>query len=222
MTEKPKPYESVLALARKLAAVADPANGATPGERENAAAKLAKLCEDHNLSPDRLDPAKRKPRELVVVTRWYGQDQPPKRDAKLAEFAIRCLWNVVGEMREAHRVRDDVEMPTRGMAVKLRQCYSIRAECTDLEYSEWKDMWDHFAPYMYDHLQELRAEASQAKHALKMGVPTFCAKNEISLPPEARAKDAPPSIATIGALLSTKRAPAMHKGKSLAASNLIS
>lgn len=220
--DEPTPYESALDLARKLAAVADPANGATPAEQETAAAKLAALCESHGITPEALSPAARQPKELDVISRYWRKDQPPRRDKKLAEFAMWCLYHVVGEYRPCRIIPTEIEMPSKGLGrIPMAAHYAIRAEVTELEYREWSDFFEHYATYMIEHLAELRAAERMARHASKVAVGTFCHVNKITLPPDAQAKPKRPNMKDLSAIFGTGKAPAFQKGGKLASSNLL-
>ena len=220
--DEPTPYESALELARKLAAVADPANGATPAEQETAATKLAALCESNGITPEALSPAARMEHDLYVISRYWDRDQPPRRDKKLAEFAMWCLYHVAGEFRPCRIIPTELEMPTRGLAVKMNQCFIIRAAVTDLEYREWSDFFEHYATYMIEHPAELRAAARMAAHASKVAVGTFCHVNKITLPPDAQAEPKRPGMKDLSAIFGTRAAPAFQRGGKLASSNLLS
>ncbi len=221
MSDEPKPFESVLATARKLAAMAHDER-ANPGERTNAADMLAKHCERYNITPERLAPEVRKWRCVLVKSRY--RDDPVRRDKKLAHFCRVCLWFVVGERRPSRMRKTEIELDTRGLKVKMGRLYSLEAEVTDLEYSEWQECFDHFAPYVVTALQELRAAAREARHALDLAIPAFCIKNDIK--PETGSPDAEParqpSLRELSALLAAKKAPAFRKSGKLTDKPLIS
>lgn len=222
--DQPKPYESALELARKLAAVADPANAATPAERETAATKLAALCDLHSITPAALSPEARTMQELDVLSRYWRKDQPPTLDKKLADFAMWCLFHVVGELRPCKVVRREVEMPMKRGAIKIpmRLHYAIRAEVTTLEFEEWRDYFEHYATYMIEHLANVRAAERQARHDCKIAVGAFCARNNISLPESAQDKPKRPTIKDMAAFFGAGKAPAFQKTGKLASSNLLS
>lgn len=215
-----KPYESILLKARKLAAMADPANGAAPAEIEAAEKALAELVARYHIKPDDLDESKREMRLLICKSRF--RDQPPKLDKNLAYFARVCFAYIVGDINRKTRIfQTEIELPTRGLAVKMRQVHAVEAFCTECEYSEWKECFEHYAPDFIEMNDELRREKAQAAFNFKHSWSNFCGENDI-MPP---LPDAPePTLADKLKAMSLPKAPKVspwQKGGKLAGSNLL-
>lgn len=198
-----KPFESILARARKLAAMADPANGASPQEQETARVALEELRERYDLKPEDIDEASRERRGFVAKSRY--RDQKPRLDKNLAMMARVCFAYVVGDItRKVRIVKTEEEVPTRGFSIKTRAVYFVEADCTLREYDEWRDCFDHYAPDFIEMNDERREALKQAKYEYENAWAHFCGENDIVPPlPESP----PPSMAQMLRELGAKRAP---------------
>lgn len=90
-------FDSILAKARKLAALADPANGGSEGERENAQRMLEAHLQRHDIALEGLQAERIARRELIVRTN--RKTDKPGLHAKLRVLAINLFWYVVGDSK---------------------------------------------------------------------------------------------------------------------------
>lgn len=215
-----KPYESILATARKLAAIAEPSNNAAPAEIEAASKALAALIERYDLKPEDLDESRRVWQALICKSRF--KDQPPRIDKNLAMLARVIFAYIVGDMGRRVRIyKTEIELPMRGLAVKMKSVLACEAECTDLEYNEWRDCFEHYAPAFIEANDELRREASLAASAYKFAWSNFAVDNDITPPmPESPPPTLKESLRNFGMKKPPIIAP-WQRGPKLANSNLL-
>ncbi len=202
MLEDIKQYESAIARAHKLAALAFAASAA-PGESEAAKRKLAEHMEKYHLTPNDLEIASRKKQWFRVV--GDHRYDPVKRDKKLAHFAALCLWYVVAEKRPYKIYPDEMEMPSKGLKIIMKPHYSIEAETTAVEYADWKNCFNYYFPHFTEHLDRVRADLRAAKYAAEVAVPAFCTRNEILPPIDPTDENRPASIRDLVALIGAKK-----------------
>lgn len=175
-----RPFESVLARARKFAAIIAADSGAAPAEVETAQKALDELTATYGLTDEDVAPEHRHPKSVIVRSRY--REHKPRRDKDLALFCRVCLWYVVGELRDSIQRKTEIELPSKGLSVKLAPVFEIEASVTDREFWEWKDCFDHYAPDFVDHIADLREAQKQAAFNLKNGWAVFCEDNGV-VPP---------------------------------------
>ncbi|WP_395734865.1 hypothetical protein [Prosthecobacter sp.] len=179
-------YEPALVKARKLAASADPANGGSPGEVENARQALKRLCDRYGLSPERLDEEARRKLGFAVVS--PDPTHKPWKDVMLLKLAVQILRYVVGE--SGNNVREwDLHRQKRKYAKAGRrkgftcEIWIVEANVTALEHEEWQECFMHYAPYFIETRKRLKEQAAAARRAVKLAASAFINQHDI-FPPD--------------------------------------
>lgn len=190
-------YEPALVKARKLAALADPASGASKGEIENAQRMLEAHCERHGITAEKLKASNRKRLGIVCISIHHK----PTKDLDLSSIAAQILRFVVGE--NVNKIRDlYVEMVTILASPKSKKrvkVYRITAMVTELEHEEWRECFDHYAPEFVETRKKLRANQKLANRALKMARAAFVNQHSI-FPPDVEKSDQESSLEEMLAL----------------------
>lgn len=179
-------YESTLAKARKLLALATRGVG---GEAANARALLDAHLQRHGLTLEALADAKRTMRELKCVSRF--KKDKPSRNLDLVRLAVQVLKHVTGDGKRRFRViKGEIFIPQRGLkADKSYRIYLVGAEVTELEWQDWFDCFDHYAPDFLALQTELIERRRTATLAAKMALSGFCHRYDIFPPSESEREE---------------------------------
>lgn len=178
-------FESILAKARKLAALAAADSGAEEGERANAQRMLEEHLTRHDITLEALKQQQIKRREMDVCS--LRKTDKPCLHVKLRNLAVNLFWYVVGDSKRAvYYRRGEVYRPTRGPGPdQTFRVWVVLADCTELEFEDWKACFYHFAPAYLDSEAELRNNIKALQKALKSMLGIFVNKHHI-LPPDAK------------------------------------
>lgn len=178
-------------------------NGASDGERSNAQAALAAHCARYGITPESLGESSRRLRTIICKSPF--KYQKPKKDLDLARLCVQIFRYVVGDSsREVRSSYTEIDLPCRGLKIKLVKVYQVSAPVTDLEYEDWKECFEHYAPDFIETMDELRAAASRAAAARKHGFPGFIHKHDLFPPDAKEGKRRKASAGLIAALLAAK------------------
>lgn len=177
-----KEFESVLAKARKLASVANPANGAAQGEMENAAKALEALLKKHGITLESISAERRSMRGVKCISSF--RKHRPSKDIDLSRLCAQCLRHVTGNSHQEMECctgKITVESKASKRKIKFREVeiFVIYAEVTDLEYQEWCEAYLHYAGQLKDMMAALRKEVRLAQKAVKAGLEGFVNRHGI-------------------------------------------
>lgn len=161
-----KDFDSILAKARKLAALADEASGATDGERENAAWMLREHCDRYGISKESLSTSARKVFALPLVPdpryREVGRDDlRPERHRDWLSLGVHTWMFVCGEPLEQRPLsprKTDWFTPRRKKDEKVWQIWELVGDMTAMEFDDWRACFYHYAPAYADGLRRIRAQ----------------------------------------------------------------
>lgn len=202
-----KDYDSILAKARKLAALAGD-TAATDGERDNAQRMLEAHCLRYGITAERLAVSARRQRQLECIV--PGRSFKPVRSMDLLYLACQCLWFVIGEKRDVFKSSDEVFRTVkkkRGLAEeKGFQIYVAKAQVTDLEFDEWRACFHHYAADFWLSVEDLKVQAKIAAKAVKMALSGFVHRHGIFPPSTKDEKEEPLSPEKLAALIAAMNA----------------
>lgn len=201
-----KSYESILAKCRKLAALADPNNGGSEGETENAKAMLERLMAEYSITAADFDPAHRKPYDLLCVSRRLRTK--PVKEKQLVQLAAQCLGLVTGDPAASVRCRIvDYFTPQRGLKPdKLWRVYEVTAEVTEAEAQEWQECFQHYIEDFLETIAELRQQVRAANRALKFALHGFACRHNIFAPSNETESEKPLPPEKLAAILAAAQA----------------
>lgn len=171
-------HESILVKARKLLILSQEGVG---GERANALRAFNQHLKRHGLTIDDIDDTVRTAQEMECVSRY---DEKPTRNIEMAKLAIITLRYVAGDPdRDFHIMKGEKFFPVRGLKPD-RSCriYLVRAEVTRLEWRDWRDCFEHYAPDFLELQEKLNRQRLAAHRAAKAAFSGFVNKHQIFPP----------------------------------------
>jgi hypothetical protein len=207
-----KEFESRLATARKLSALANPANGGLPGEIDNARRMLAQHLEKYGLTPEMLSTQDRRRRDIECISLLRGQK--PVCNLDLVRLAKQCLAFVVGENRAVYYHKADHFTPQKGPKPDKRwRIYIAEAEVTELEYEEWRACFQHYVLDFLASKEDLKQKVKLAQAACKVALEGFIHRHQIFPPSSQRAAKglSPDELAALIAALTSARGEAWQR-----------
>jgi hypothetical protein len=202
-------FESILAKARKLAALAAADSGAEEGERATAQRMLEEHLARHDITLEALKQQQMKRRELDVCT--LRRTDKPGLHAKLRSLAVNLFWYVVGDSKRAVYYRKgEVYRPTRGAGPdQTFRVWVVLADCIELEFEDWRACFHHFAPAYLDSEEQLRRDIKALQKALQKALKSllgiFVNKHHI-LPPDAKQCSKEPTMEEMLAAMIARQA----------------
>lgn len=178
-------YEPIIVKARALAAVADPANGASHGEQNNAAQALKRLLERHGLNLGDISEEHKAKHQLecIVSNREKITLATSERLLRLAAQIARYVSGrntiTIWKFKSAYYISQ------RGLKPDLEvRCWVAEAELTRGEAADWKECFMHYARLFVKMQLSLDDAVKQAKKAQKLGLCAFANKFDL-FPPDA-------------------------------------
>lgn len=212
-----KDFDSILAKARKLAALADAQSGAAEGERENAERMLREHCERYGIKPESLSLSAREEHCLLLVPdpryREIGPDDlKPSRNRGLITLAIHTWMYVTGEDIKQRRMgvrKTDFWTPRRKKDDRAWPVFEAVVEATPMEFDDWRDCFYHYAPDFLIGQSDLRANLRALKKAVANYEGAFVNAHDL-FPPSAY--DGPRKESTLAERLATRVAASFIKG----------
>jgi len=198
-------FESILVKARKLAALAAADSGATEGERANAQRMLEEHLARHDITQESLKQQQMKRRELDVCS--LRKTDKPGLHAKLRALAANLFWYVVGDSKRAVYYRKgELSRPSRGAGPdQTFRVWVVLADCTELEFEDWRACFYHFAPSYLDSEAELRANIKALQKAMSRLLGIFVNTHRI-LPPDAKMSRKEPTMEEMLAAMIARKA----------------
>lgn len=195
-------FESHLAKARKLMAMADAASGASEGERLNAERMLREHCARYGIKPESLSLSERKEYSLLLVPdpryREIGPDDlKPSRDKGLITLAVHTWMYVTGERLDTRPMMIDKTewwTPRRKKDDKSWLVNEAIVEATPLEFDDWSDCFYHYAPDFVEGQTRLKQNLAAVRRAASNYSGAFV--NEHGLfPPNPKVSGKKPTLA---------------------------
>ncbi len=187
-----KDFESILAKARKLAAMVDAASGASDGERANAERMLREHCERYDIKPESLSQSARQERTLLLVPdpryREIGPDDlKPSLDRGLVGLAVHTWMYVTGEQLQQRPIftrRTDFWTPRRKKDDKCWTVSEAVVEATPMEFDDWRDCFYHYAPDFVQGQARLKANLKAIQKAVANYRSAFVNAHDLFAPDE--------------------------------------
>lgn len=175
-------FESALAKAHKLQAMADPDSGATPAERETAEKLLADHCQRHGITADKLRTSDRRWRELLLFGQWGFPT-----DDRIHALAVATLFYVTDDGERPVKCEDYAEPGTFSKArlkkgkskAKAEILRCVKAEVTDFEFDQWRECFLHYAPEFMAHQKKMQDQLAIARRAERRSHIAFININDL-------------------------------------------
>lgn len=206
-----KEFESILAKARKLAALAQDKT-ASPGERDNAQRMLEAHIARHGITQESLAENVKQLRGLFVVAPHH-HSKPGLNDG-LRVIGSNLFWYVVGDVKRDVWFRsvslpDDMKPrnpPTAGKKTHTRVWF-LSAECTALEHEDWVACFYHYAPLFLEAQAELKRKMAQIRRATRKLPGVFLNEFGAIAPNAPRASGLPSEGDLLASMLASRSVP---------------